>query len=305
MVATPGSSIARILTVRNGRQEPLIPRPPLKSSAFRSDWSGMILEEHCAPAEYVRPDVKNCSTLVHVFTGVPVRHEWRVDGHTYRVHSPAGSILIVPNGFEGSVRCWRPRPETQWILEFEPRAMEQKIAECFGGAHLELTPHFDLTDVQALRLIQTLHADVMGGSPAGSLFGETVGAALALHLAQHYSTRSGGTTQPGGGLAEQSLKRVLEYIHSNLERDLHLQQLAEVANLSTFHFAKLFKRSTRCSPHQYVLQRRLERAQQLLGNPHISLSEVSLRAGFADQSHLSNVFRRFVGLTPSRFRALR
>jgi AraC family transcriptional regulator len=265
----------------------------------------MILEEHCADAEYIRADVKNCSTLVHVLMGVPVRHEWRVDGHTVKVHSPPGSILIVPDGFEGSVRCWRSRPAAQWILEFEPRALEQKIEECLGGTHLQLTPHFDLTDVQVLRLIQTLHADIVGGSPSGSLFGETVGAALALHLAQHYSTRSGRTSQPGGGLAEQSLKRVLEYMHSHLERDLHLQELAEVANLSTFHFAKLFKRSTGYSPHQYVLQRRLERAQELLRNPHISLSEVSLRAGFADQSHLTNVFRRFVGLTPSRFRALR
>jgi AraC family transcriptional regulator len=97
---------------------------------------------------------------------------------------------------------------------------------------------------------------------------------------------------------------VLEYVHANLGGDLHLKELAEVAGLSTFHFAKLFKRSTGHSPHQYVLQRRLERATELLRNPHIDLSEVSLRAGFADQSHLANVFRRFVGVSPSRFREL-
>ena len=97
---------------------------------------------------------------------------------------------------------------------------------------------------------------------------------------------------------------MLEYIQANLAGDLHLQELAEIADLSTFHFAKLFKRSTGSSPHQFVLQRRLERAKELLRNPHISLSEVSLRAGFADQSHLSNVFRRYVGLTPARFRSL-
>ena len=165
-------------------------------------------------------------------------------------------------------------------------------------------PHFSLADAQLLRLLQTLHGDVCNGSPAGNLFGETVGAALALHLAQHYSTRSGATRQLTGGVAEASLRRVLEYIQANLDSDLHLQELAEIADLSTFHFAKLFKQSTGCSPHQFVLQRRLERAKELLHNPHISLSEVSLRAGFADQSHLSNVFRRYVGQTPARFRAL-
>jgi AraC family transcriptional regulator len=136
------------------------------------------------------------------------------------------------------------------------------------------------------------------------LFGETVGTALALYLAQHYSTGCPIAPHANGLLAEPSLSRVLEYIHANLSNDLHLKELAEIADLSTFHFAKLFKRTTGWSPHQYVLGRRLERAKQLLRNSRISLSEVSLRAGFADQSHMSNVFRRLVGVTPSRFRTL-
>lgn len=302
MAASSDTSLSRIETVRNGRPEPLIVRAPLHSSA-RSHWQGLLLEVHRGGTEYVRPDLKNRSNLIHVFTG-PVRHEWRVDGHMHRVHSGSGSVVIVPKGFEASVRVWRARPEIQWILEVDPTTMERRITEALGGAPLELVPHFDVTDLQLLRLLQTLHADVVSGGPAGSLFGETVGAALALHLAQHYSARSGTPRQITGGVAEKSLHRVLEYIQANLAGDLHLQELAEIADLSTFHFAKLFKRSTGWSPHQFVLQRRLERAKELLRNPHITLSEVSLRAGFADQSHLSNVFRRFVGLTPSRFREL-
>jgi AraC family transcriptional regulator len=174
----------------------------------------MLFEEHHADSEYVRPDVKNCSTLLHVFTGVPVRQEWRVDGRTLRFHSAEGTILIVPTAFEGAVRCWRPRPAIQWMLEFDAAAMQERISECLGGTRLELVPHFDVTDMQLLRLLQLLHADVVTGSPAGTLFGETVGAALALHLAQHYSTRS-ATSQPGigTGLGVHSLQRVLQYIH--------------------------------------------------------------------------------------------
>ena len=303
MVTSPDHSIARIQTVRNGRLEPLIPRAPLRSSAVHSDWRGMLLEEHHADMEYVRPDLRSRSTLLHIFTGVAVRHEWRVGGQTHRFHSPPGSMLIVPEGFEGSVRAWRSRPGIQWILEFEPRLLQRRLEECGNDAPVELAPHFDLTDPQMLRLIQTLHADVVGGSPVGSLFGETIGAALALHLVQNYAVSS-ARPAPAGGLGERSLNRVLEYIHANLGSDLHLKELADIADLSAFHFAKLFKRSTGRSPHQYVLQQRLECAKALLRNRHIGLSEVSLRAGFSDQSHLSNVFRRFVGLTPSRFRAL-
>ena len=303
MAAVSHTPLPRITTLRNGRVEPLVPRPPLHSSESGSHWHGMILEVHRADAEYVRPDLKSHSNLIHVFTG-PVRHEWHVDGHLHRVNSGSGSVLIVPNGLEASVHVWRARPDMQWILEFDPTLMEQRIAQSLGGSRLELVPHLDITDSQLLRLLQTLHGDLCSGSPAGSLFGETVGAALALHLARHYSTRSGATRPLTGAVAEGSLRRVLEYIQANLAGDLHLQELAEIADLSTFHFAKLFKRSTGSSPHQFVLQRRLERAKELLRNPHISLSEVSLRAGFADQSHLSNIFRRYVGLTPARFRSL-
>lgn len=99
------------------------------------------------------------------------------------------------------------------------------------------------------------------------------------------------------------LKRVLDYIDSNLGGNIHLSELAEAAGLSEFHFAKLFKQSMGASPHQYILQRRLERAKELLRNPALSLSDISLEAGFADQSHFTNVFRRFVGATPSKFRS--
>jgi len=107
-----------------------------------------------------------------------------------------------------------------------------------------------------------------------------------------------------GGLPKPRLSRVLEYIQANLDQGIHIDELAEAAGPSLFHFAKLFKRSTGSSPHQYVLQRPLERAKELLRKTGLSLSEIALQAGFADQSHLTNVFRRFIGVTPSQFRTL-
>lgn len=131
-----------------------------------------------------------------------------------------------------------------------------------------------------------------------------IGEAIIVHLAQQYSPAASSRQPLTGGLSKLWLRRALEYIHANLEHDIHLDELAAVAGLSSFHFAKVFKQSTGITPHRYVLQRRLERAKELLRNPEISLTEASLQSGFADQSHLTNVFRRFVGVTPSRFRAL-
>jgi AraC family transcriptional regulator len=106
-----------------------------------------------------------------------------------------------------------------------------------------------------------------------------------------------------GGLTRLRLKRALDYIQANLGSEIHLEDLARAVGLSPFHFAKLFKLSTGSTPHQYVLQRRLERATELLRSAELSLSEVALECGFADQSHFANVFRRFMGVTPSQFRA--
>ena len=132
MAAGSHTPLLRIMTVNNGRLEPLIARPPLHSSATISPWHGMILEVHRAVLEYVRPDLKSASNVIHVFTG-PVRHEWRFDGHTHRLQSGSGSVLIVPNGFEASVQVWRSRPAVQWILELDPTTMEQRIAVSLGG----------------------------------------------------------------------------------------------------------------------------------------------------------------------------
>jgi AraC family transcriptional regulator len=84
---------------------------------------------------------------------------------------------------------------------------------------------------------------------------------------------------------------------------LTLGQLAAVAHLSAYHFARQFKVATGRPPHQYVISRRIERAQRLLQQDHdISLAEIATCAGFSDQSHFSHHFKRLIGVTPGRFR---
>jgi AraC-like DNA-binding protein len=104
-------------------------------------------------------------------------------------------------------------------------------------------------------------------------------------------------------LTKRRLNLALDYIQAHLDSGILLEDLAGAVGLSPFHFAKLFKLSTGSTPHQYVLQRRLERAMELLRSSEATLSEIALESGFADQSHFANVFRRFMGVTPSRYRA--
>src|SRR5438067_9231950 len=99
------------------------------------------------------------------------------------------------------------------------------------------------------------------------------------------------------------LKRVLDYIGENLANDVSLSELAAVIGMSPHYFAELFKKSTGRSPHQYILMQRIERAKQELYEPGRSVIEVGLDAGFQNPSRFARVFKKFVGISPSRFQS--
>jgi AraC family transcriptional regulator len=105
-----------------------------------------------------------------------------------------------------------------------------------------------------------------------------------------------------GGLAGWQKKRVADYIEDHLDEEIRLQQLAEVAQLSRYHFARAFKQSFGVPPHRYHMSRRMERAKTLLEIPARSVTEVGLMLGLAETSSFTTSFRRSVGITPSDYR---
>jgi AraC-like DNA-binding protein len=108
-----------------------------------------------------------------------------------------------------------------------------------------------------------------------------------------------------GGLSACVTRRVMEYVEAHLSDSMDLAELAAVAGVSVFHFAREFKHSTGVTPHYYLRQKRVERAQDMLARTDLPLTQIALAAGFFDQSHLARHFRQMLGTTPSEFRALR
>ena len=108
--------------------------------------------------------------------------------------------------------------------------------------------------------------------------------------------------QARGGLPPRALRRVREYIAAHLEEHISVQGLARIVGLSMYHFARAFKQSEGVTPHHFLLRCRVKRAQELLADTELPLSEVALAVGFSDQSHCARRFREFVGVTPSRYR---
>jgi AraC-like DNA-binding protein len=108
--------------------------------------------------------------------------------------------------------------------------------------------------------------------------------------------------QAHGGLSAGTMRRVREYVEVHLGESINLGMLAAIAGLSVHHFAREFKHSAGVTPHHYLTQKRVERAQEMLAQTDLSLSEVAYATGFSDQSHLTRHFRYMLGTTPGAFR---
>lgn len=104
------------------------------------------------------------------------------------------------------------------------------------------------------------------------------------------------------GLTRTQLQQVLDYIHTHLDRDLSLTELAEVINVSPTYFASLFKQAIDISPHQYVIQQRVEQAKLMLLKTDLAIADIALQVGFSSQSHLTQQFKRITGMTPKQIR---
>jgi AraC-like DNA-binding protein len=130
---------------------------------------------------------------------------------------------------------------------------------------------------------------------------------VALHMRPRLDVigslaKMASAPQAHGGLSPSAMRRVREYVEAHLGDSMDLATLATVAGLSIHHFAREFKQSTGFTPHHYLTQKRVQRAQEMLAHTALSLSEIAYAVGFSDQSHLARHFRQTLGVTPGQFR---
>jgi AraC family transcriptional regulator len=176
--------------------------------------------------------------------------------------------------------------------------------EIFGdGSSLEVVDRFQLRDPEMEAISRQIYAEAGRNGMAEKLYLESLVTQLAVILLRRYSTASEpANVLPSSGLTRSQVRRVLDYIEANLHSDVALQDLANVTDLSLHHFARMFKRTMGAAPHRYVLERRVDRAKEMLRDTGTSLVEISLSLGFSSQSHFTNTFHRLVGATPGEFR---
>jgi AraC family transcriptional regulator len=150
-------------------------------------------------------------------------------------------------------------------------------------------------------LVSALAEEARAGNPAGLACAESLAAAVVARLFRR-DAEEAPESRAHSGLTTPGLRRVLERIAARLGEDLSLGELASESGLSLYHFVRSFKESVGLSPHQYILRKRIDRAQRLLRESDLPLAAIAAQCGFRTQSSFTTAFRRVQRMTPRAFR---
>ena len=229
--------------------------------------------------------------------------ELRSEGVRLDKPPAAGSIHVIPAG--SSVRWRREGRRDALLIDLEPSLIARVAAEVFelDSSRTMPPPLFGLNVPELRASMLGVDAELSAGGVGGSLLAESFANVLAVHLIRQITAPRKLKAAADSVLPRHKVSRVIEYIMENLENNPTLEQMAGIVHLSPYHFARQFKAATGSAPHQFVITRRIERAQHLLRtNRELGLAEVAFHSGFANQSHFCLHFKRIAGVTPGRFR---
>jgi AraC-like DNA-binding protein len=234
------------------------------------------------------------ATNLAVFASDRLIHDGRMAPGTIQVNRPAQSLRAIFRSCYDVLHLHIPNGMIADILQGGVHAVP--ASDVFGDP----TPFRDPI-VEGLA-----HALIRAEDCAGLLgptYTDSIGLAITTKLVARHAALSSPPSKPAvAALTRWRLRRVTDYVDAHLADPIGLADLAGAAGLSRMHFAAQFRTATGLRPHEYLLRRRIERAQTLLSASRLPLCEVALDVGFKSQAHFSTVFARFVGETPHAWR---
>jgi AraC family transcriptional regulator len=258
-------------------------------------WRDFHFEIQQQPAHDTGDHRHQMHILTIVTSGTPINQQ--IDGQSQRNLVGQNNAFILPAG--ALHRCDWQRDIEFMFVGLDPHVFVQLGQELINPDRIELIPHFaTLEDPLLQGILLTLKQEMVTGGLNTSLFVDHLKTTLVMHLLRRYGVRKVQIATYSNGLSRYKLNQVIDYITSHLDQNLELEKLAQQVGMSQFYFSRLFKQSLGTTPHQYVIQQRVERAKQLIQNGQLSLAEIALECGFANQAHLNRHFKRLVGVTP-------
>jgi AraC family transcriptional regulator len=295
---TEEKNTSRILSLREGRVQPMFEAAPI--GPLSPSPSFLVERRDLEPTSWQSHFHKE--QLLHFFMKPAVIGLSLKDAATVKIPISPGQAAFCPRREWHNI-SWR---ETISVLSIRipDSALMEAARERLTGS-LEIVPQYVVTDDRLTHLLFALDAERARGYSAGKLFVDCIESALANILLTSFNTFAPRSIPGKGGMAPHVLRRVIEFMHANMDKQIGLKDLADCAGLSVSHFSFQFRASTNQSPHQYMIRLRVERSKELLTDSRLSVLDVGLEVGFRNQQHFATVFRNFVGVPPSVYRTQR
>jgi AraC family transcriptional regulator len=273
----------------------------------KAAWEGIRLEHYRFRTGDL-PEHRGKEHLITIALSGNCNGEIRTASGFHTSRQTRGSVCIIPAGQSYSARL--EGDSEHLAIYVEPSLLLHAASASRTTGDIEVvercSPGDPVISNVGFALLAEVDSSVVGGmgGVSGRLYAESLANVLAVHLLRHYTVSGNGAQRFTGGLSPQRLRLVTAFIADNYGSDLSLAELASVAGMSPFHFAREFKRTTGTTPHQYLIKFRIERAKALLAESEVPLVEVGFRSGFSHQSHFTRLFRRVTGTTPHSYRLM-
>jgi AraC family transcriptional regulator len=279
-------------------------RTPESSILFqhRAAWEGIKIEHYRFHGGEL-PEHHHRQHMMIMPVGVGCTGELRTaSGFRLRGRQSSTGACLIPAGLAH-------RGEFEGVSEYlsihlDPSLVAHAADAALLSGNIEVIEKYSGSDPVISSVGMALLAELESEGLSGRLYAESLANILAVHVLRNYTAANIEPRPLTGGLSGRKLRTVTSYMAENYTRDLRLEELARIAGISTFHFAREFKRVTGTSPHQYLINLRIQRAKALLTETKMPLVEVGLRSGFSHQSHFTRLFRRFTGATPQSYRLI-
>lgn len=282
--------------VRNSEVVPLLPCAAHKG--VDQPWSGVLLERHDIPSTEL-PEHEHPELCLHLQISGDDRMQWWSEGRHGVERTFPGSIMVVPPGTRDRT-LWQGATE-RLIVSVKPELLKD-VASSAGAETPEFRAQWSLENAPLKRILFEMGREASEGWPLGRLYADLAAAGLASVLLRRHAVDPVDPGQTRGGLPMTQLRRVMEFMTANLDRDLRLEEIAREAVLSPFHFAREFRAVTGETPYQYLLDQRMDRAKRLLKNQAWSVQEIAAMTGFHSPVNFVRAFRQRVGATPGAWR---
>ncbi len=247
---------------------------------------------HC-PKQLQQNNVTRDRLVINI--GEPKLIEIRRPGFWEQRKYNTGDFSIVPYGQENIVRWFEPIKFI--VVQIEPGFIQRFLQM----KDFSLAEYRGISDRIVYDFAMGMKQEMEQGQPAAEMYMQSLAISLSVHLGTQYQASGKPIYAPKGKLSSLQLKQLLEYCNVFLREDFGVDDLAALVHLSPFHFTRLFKNTVGVAPHQFILRMKIERAKQLMKKGESTLSQVAYELGFADQAHLSNAFRKIVGISPRQY----